>query len=148
MDISDVLSLVAIIVNGLAIVVGAILLFLEIRMNKKFSNKQKMLNNVYDLVYLNFPKAVSEIINIEPLNRTHIKKVKTMLCTEIKPQFSFLVFRNKKKYDEIKALLNEIENALGNMLNKNIEPIEKRNNLSRCMSKFYQVLDDYFEFIK
>ncbi len=138
MDISDWLSIVA-------IVISVICLIVQFRKEKKYHSKQKMLEEIYDTIYINFPKKMDEFLKQKSVSEECVNNIKDYICDELKPVFSFIRFRNEKKYREIKQQLSRIEDVVCSLLDDDDCFMEKKK-IEEEIKNFYKMLDKYFLF--
>lgn len=136
MGLAEVLSIIAILISIIAIIIPI-----------RLYGKNIVLAEKYHLIYEEFSKKIDLLLREKNLEIGMVENVKDFICNEIKPAFSFIRFRNGKKYTCIKNILNEIENCVCKLIEAE-DNFECRKNLSSQMEKFYKTLDKYFHFVK
>jgi len=140
MQVSDWLSILAIVIS-----VGT--LIIQFAVEKKYHSKQKMLDEIYQLVYVKFPKKMDDFLKLKNISEQTVNEIKDFLCDDLKPVFSFIRFRNEQKYDEIKNCLSEIEDLSCSILNCD-DTFKKRKEIENKIKHFFKVADKYFLFSK
>jgi hypothetical protein len=114
--------------------------------SKKYSNKQRILNSVYNKVYIELPKKVHELIVLGTPTSNQVREVKKYLCREIKKEFVFVSFIDEKKYKKIKKSLSDLEDAIAFMRSKKGTCSERIESLKCKMATLYENLDEFFDF--
>lgn len=143
---SNVLALIAIIVNGVAILVSLGCTIYKNISEKKYSNKQRILNSLYEKVYIELPKKVNKLINFGNPTKEQVREVKKYLCEEIKKEFEFVVFIDNDKYMQIKKAMSDLEDSIARMRSGQISCSEKIEAVKHSMIVLYQKLDRFFDF--
>lgn len=123
----------------------------NIRINKKIisidiENKNGLINENYINEFL---CRVKYLLNIYPYDK-ELKlfiRGKDYICEQVKNKFSFIRFRNEKKFKEIKNLLNTIEDLVCKLL-EDEDYSDRVKKIEKTMSKFYKVVDKYLYFTK
>lgn len=135
MDVSDWLSLAAIIISVCC-------LLFQIIYENKFRSKQKIMDEIYDIIYVKFPKKMDDFLKQRICNEDSINDIKDFICDEMKPVFSFIRFRNVKRYNLIKNHLSKIEDLVCKLLDCN-DCFECKKQLELAIKKFYKSIDKY-----
>lgn len=136
----EIISMVA---SFVAILVSVVAIIIPIRIY----GKNVVLAENYKLIYEEFPKKIDLLLRKKNVEVLDVEDVKDFICNHIKPAFSFIKFRNYKKHDAIKKILNDLENCICQLIEHD-DNFECRKQVNSNMMKFYKTLDKYLHFVK
>ena len=136
-------EIISIVASAFAIVISTIAIIIPIRIY----GKNVVLSENYKLIYEEFSKIIDSLLRKRNVEVKDVEEVKDFICSNIKPAFSFLKFRNYKKYTTIKNILSDLENCVCQLIEHD-DNFECRKKVNYNIKMFYKKLDKYLHFVK